>query len=120
MVGSKYEKFCTQLSTHFKRYMVIMAKRDYSKGDFQIILRTDGKIDTKQENIQDWLELDEGNPGLQLDRKTLLQTYFMCSSALTVLQNLPFICFLTFLLITVAYRVGCREWYGKHAAIFVQ
>jgi hypothetical protein len=25
-----------------------------------------GETETMQENIQDWLELDEGNPGFQL------------------------------------------------------
>jgi hypothetical protein len=68
--------------------MVIMAKRDYIKGDFQTVLGTDGEIGTKQKSKQDWLELDEGNPGFQLDRNKLLQTYFMCSSALTVLSSI--------------------------------
>jgi hypothetical protein len=29
-------------------------------------LRATGETETKQENIQDWLELDEGDPGVQL------------------------------------------------------
>jgi hypothetical protein len=30
------------------------------------VLRTAGQTETTQENIQDWLELDEGDPGFQL------------------------------------------------------
>jgi hypothetical protein len=30
------------------------------------VLRAAGETETKQENIQDWLELDEGDPGFQL------------------------------------------------------
>jgi hypothetical protein len=34
--------------------------------DFQTVLRAAGETETTQENIQDWLQLDEGNPGFQL------------------------------------------------------
>jgi hypothetical protein len=30
------------------------------------VLRAAGEIETMQENIQDWLEMDEGDPGVQL------------------------------------------------------
>jgi hypothetical protein len=30
------------------------------------VLRADGETETTQENVQDWLELDEGGPGFQL------------------------------------------------------
>jgi hypothetical protein len=30
------------------------------------VLRAGGETETTQENIQDWLELDEGDPGFQL------------------------------------------------------
>jgi hypothetical protein len=30
------------------------------------VLRAAGKTENTQENIQDWLELDEGDPGFQL------------------------------------------------------
>jgi hypothetical protein len=33
---------------------------------FQTVLRAAGETETTQENIQDWLELDEGDPGFQL------------------------------------------------------
>jgi hypothetical protein len=31
------------------------------------VLRAAGETETTQENIQDWLQLDEGDPGFQLD-----------------------------------------------------
>jgi hypothetical protein len=34
--------------------------------DFQTVLRAAGDTETTQENIQDWLQLDEGDPGFQL------------------------------------------------------
>jgi hypothetical protein len=34
--------------------------------DFQTVLRSAGETETTQDNIQDWLELDEGDPGFQL------------------------------------------------------
>jgi hypothetical protein len=34
--------------------------------DFQTVLRTAGAPVTTQENMQDWLELDDGEPGFQL------------------------------------------------------
>jgi hypothetical protein len=30
------------------------------------VLRAAGETETTRENIQDWLQLDEGNPGFQL------------------------------------------------------
>jgi hypothetical protein len=30
------------------------------------VLRANGKTETAQENIQDWLQVDEGDPGFQL------------------------------------------------------
>jgi hypothetical protein len=30
------------------------------------VLRAAGETETKEENIQDWLKLDEGDPGVQL------------------------------------------------------
>jgi hypothetical protein len=30
------------------------------------VLRAAGETETKQENINDWFELDEGDPGFQL------------------------------------------------------
>jgi hypothetical protein len=34
--------------------------------DFQTVLRAAGETKTTQENIRDWLQLDEGDPGFQL------------------------------------------------------
>jgi hypothetical protein len=36
------------------------------KENFQTVLRAAGETETTQENIQDWFELDEGDPGFQL------------------------------------------------------
>jgi hypothetical protein len=33
---------------------------------FQNVLRAAGETETMKENIQDWLELNEGDPGIQL------------------------------------------------------
>jgi hypothetical protein len=46
-----------------------MSHSDFEKfeqEDFQNVLREAGEAKTTQENIQDWLELDEGDPGFQL------------------------------------------------------
>lgn len=34
--------------------------------DFQAVSRADGEIETTQEHIQDWLELNVGDSGVQL------------------------------------------------------
>jgi hypothetical protein len=52
------------------------------------VLRAAGETETTQENIRDWLQLDEGDPGFQL----LTQE----ETALPVLLNSPIICFLPF------------------------
>jgi hypothetical protein len=38
------------------------------------VLRAAGETETTQENIQIWLELDEGNPGLQLQTEEKIAT----------------------------------------------
>jgi hypothetical protein len=52
----KSEKFCSQLSTYFKRH------EGLGQEDFQAVLRTAGETETTQENIRDWFQLDEGDP----------------------------------------------------------
>ena len=37
----------------------------YEQEDFQTVLRAAGETETTQVNIQDWLKLDEGDPGFQ-------------------------------------------------------
>jgi hypothetical protein len=56
------------LSIYFKRHVGFRSKRVYSKRTFRL-LRAAGETETAQENIQDWLELDEGDPGSQLLRE---------------------------------------------------
>jgi hypothetical protein len=50
----KNEKFCSQLSTYSNK----------EQEDFQT-LRAAGETETTQENIQDWLQLDEADLGFQ-------------------------------------------------------
>jgi hypothetical protein len=40
-----------------------MSKWDCTNRAFRLVLRADGETEFTQENIQDWLELDEGEPG---------------------------------------------------------
>jgi hypothetical protein len=63
------------------------------------VLRAAGETETTQENIQDWLEPDEGGPRFQLLRDKGTATVLFCylfSSALSVLLKFLFICFLSF------------------------
>jgi uncharacterized protein YehS (DUF1456 family) len=53
----KSKNFCSQLGTYFKRHM---------GEDFQTVLSAAGDTETMQENIKDWLQLDEGDHGFQL------------------------------------------------------
>jgi hypothetical protein len=48
--------------------MGLRRKTDWSTTAFTL-LRAAGQIETKQENIQDWLHLDEGDPTFQLLRE---------------------------------------------------
>jgi hypothetical protein len=50
----KKDKLCTQLAAYFKRHMGLRSER------------AAGETETTQENIPDWLKLDEGGPGFQL------------------------------------------------------
>jgi hypothetical protein len=63
-----------------------------------LVCRAAGETETVQENIQDWLELDEGDPGFQLlTEEEIATVIFFCiylfSSALPILLNFSFICF---------------------------
>jgi hypothetical protein len=49
------KKFCSQLSTYFKRHMGFEARV------LSDLLRVGGENEITQENIRDWLELD-GDP----------------------------------------------------------
>jgi hypothetical protein len=66
------------------------------------VLRAAGETETKQENIQDWLELDHGDPGFQLVTEEeiaamiYIYIYYLFSSALPILLNFTFISFLSF------------------------
>jgi hypothetical protein len=50
-------------------------------------------------SIQDWLELDEGEPGFQfLTEEEICPSdiFYLFLSALPILLNFPFVCFLSF------------------------
>jgi hypothetical protein len=86
-------KFCSQLSTYFKRHGI------QEQEDFQTAFRAVGETETAQENIQDWLQLDEGDPGFQLlteEEIAAVIFFYLFSSALPTgtLFIFPFICFL--------------------------
>jgi hypothetical protein len=65
------------------------------------VLRAAGETETTQENIQHWLQLDEGGPGfLLLTEEEIPAVIFiyLFSSALSIILKFPFICFLIFVL----------------------
>jgi hypothetical protein len=60
------------------------------------MLRVGGETESMQENIQDWPELDEGDPGFQLlteEEIAAVIFFYLFSSALPILLHFPFICF---------------------------
>jgi hypothetical protein len=70
------------------------------------VLRAAGETETTQQNIQDWLQLDEGDPGFQLLTEEEIATgVFFCllPSAILILFNFPFICFITFCLYGLSF-----------------
>jgi hypothetical protein len=63
------------------------------------VLRAAGETETTQENVQAWLEMDEGDPGFQIltEEEVAAVTFFsyLFLSALPLLSNIPFICFVS-------------------------
>jgi hypothetical protein len=45
-----------------KKHKVFRGMRNQSKGTFRL---KSGQTETMQENLKDWLQLDEGDPGFQ-------------------------------------------------------
>jgi hypothetical protein len=61
------------------------------------VLRAAGETETTQENIQDWLELDEGDTEFQLlTGRNCYTDIYLFLSALPILLTFPFSCFLNF------------------------
>jgi hypothetical protein len=64
------------------------------------VLRAAGETETMQENIQDWLQLDEGErPWISASDRGIhycggIVFIYLFSSAQPILLNFPFICFL--------------------------
>jgi hypothetical protein len=72
------------------------------------VSRATGETETTQENILDWLQLDEGDSGLQFlieeEISAVIYIFFNSfSSALNILLNYPFFCFLRFLSFRVIF-----------------
>jgi hypothetical protein len=64
------------------------------QGCFETLLRATGETETTQENIQDWLELDEGDPGFQLLTEAEIAAvllFYLFLSVLLVLLKLSFV-----------------------------
>jgi hypothetical protein len=59
------------------------------------VLRAAGETETTQENIQDWLQLDAGDPGFEEEIAAVI-LFYLLSSALSILLNFLFIRFLSF------------------------
>jgi hypothetical protein len=58
------------------------------------VLRRAGETETTQENVQDWFELDERDPGVQLmteEEIAAVMLFYFFSSALPMLLNFPFV-----------------------------
>jgi hypothetical protein len=78
---------------YFKRHGIL------EQEDFKTVLRAAGETVTTQENIQDWLELDDREPGFHLLTEKEIAAVIFCyllSLALSILLHFPFICFLSF------------------------
>jgi hypothetical protein len=66
------------------------------------VLRAAGETETTQENIQDWLQLDEGDPGFQLLTEQEIAAvifFYLLLSVLLILLKFPFIFLLGILLL---------------------
>jgi hypothetical protein len=50
-------------------------------------LRAAGETETTHENIQDWLQLDEGNPGFQLLTEEEIAAVIFISITYTILTS---------------------------------
>jgi hypothetical protein len=82
-----------------------LEQKGLEQHDFQTVLRADEETETTQENIQDWFELDEGDPGFQLptEEEIAAVIYFLfifistiCITKLSIylFSNLFFFCLL--------------------------
>jgi hypothetical protein len=69
------------------------------------VLRGAEKTETTLENIQEWLELDERDPGFVSDRGKIaaLIFFYLFSSPLRTLLNFPFIQLLSFFSCTAIF-----------------
>jgi hypothetical protein len=75
------------------------------------VLRAAGETETTQENIQDWLQLDDGDLGFQLltEEEIAAVILFIYLHRHYILLNFQFISFFTFVI-----------FYGSFASIIIQ
>jgi hypothetical protein len=59
----KNETYCSQMVHTFKR-CGIYEQEGLEQEDFQTVLRAAGETETTQENVRDWLQLEERDPGI--------------------------------------------------------
>jgi hypothetical protein len=64
------------------------------------VLRTAGETETTQENIQDWLELDEGVPGFRLlteeETAAVIFLFIFISTTYIIKFSIYLFCFFVF------------------------
>jgi hypothetical protein len=93
---NRIEKFFSHLSAYFERHMEFKSK--IIARNFQTMLRAGGETETTQDNIRDWLQLDEADLGFQLltEEEISVVIYCLFLSALSILLHFPFIYFISF------------------------
>jgi hypothetical protein len=108
----KNEEFCSQLSTNFKRHVGFRNKKDLGNRTFRL-LRTAGETETMQEDIQDCVELGEGDPGFQLlteEEIAAVIFFYLFSSALHVLLNFSIYLFSEFFFCLLGVYFASLIW----------
>jgi hypothetical protein len=65
----------------------------WEQEDFQAVFRAARETETSQENIQDWLKLDEEDAGIQLltEEEIAAVIFYLFSSAVPMLLNFTFV-----------------------------
>jgi hypothetical protein len=77
------------------------------------VLRAAGEIEITQENIQEWVELDVGDPGFQLVTGEVIAAViflYLFSSPLTILLIFSIFCFLSFFCCLLGLSFAALIW----------
>jgi hypothetical protein len=90
------EDISTVIPVFIYLFMGFRKQEGLEQEDFETMLRAAGETETTQGNIQDWLQLDEGNAGFQLltEEEIVIVIFYIFLSVLTILLKSPIICFL--------------------------